>query len=959
MTRTIHFPRKRGGAGQFGDPQFSAELIEPDRAPIDKPTRVTERIEALLGLNAEQFRKIVMLPQGEFREFLKADSEKKGDILGKLFDSSAFVWYQKLIEMADKKVRDQREAQQQRLRVLMETGFQRPEEGAELYLPEHPELIENLRRLNENERAELGAREQALEAARGQLDALNHRKGAAEGVNRQLDDLARLEAHSGELEARLEGIERRRAAWALAGKALHLVRPEIERRDRAARLLEQTQREISRLKQDLEAQRQALRQAEEDAEGDPALQQKLTEVGGELRQIEAQLPSYEALERQARERKQCLDRARAAEEAQRTAEKALNEAAAKLELLDQALKRLENVDVELVNANSALEECQKRYRALKGARQEAAAIRKEEEALAGEWETFKRLSEEAVAAKAHSLDLYARFVAGQAGRLAGDLRGEIEKCGEANCPVCGTRIGREGLALLAVPTEDIPDEKRVKMADEAADAQAKQRNEQDTRVQSLAAALQQKQNALVERVHEWLPECEGWAQLSDDRYLDAALEKVKAEGEAARKVFNARSADQQQRNDAKKRKTEVEAAQKEQREKLEGSRREAEAQIARAKSLEAAMDATRAQLRYPDAGAAQQARQKCAAEQAQLDALLKKHQKALTNAKQQVSGSEGALQEKQSASERQAKDCDEAAGRLQAALKAAEFPDVPAAEAALLPIGGGDGEAWLQREQKQLSDFDHDRAQTAERVQTLRGETAGRERVDLTQLEAQIAAAAQERERLDKLRQELAARLANHESVLEKAFALKQALAGSEGAWKRIHRLAELRSSGNGTVTFDRFVIASFFEEVLERANQRLDRMSGGKYELALKRESARANGKAGLDVEVMDHGTGQRRDSGSLSGGEAFFTSLALALGLSDAVQSQAGGRRLDALFIDEGFGSLSGDVLDKALEVLEQLTEGDRLVGIISHVDKLDESIGQKIRVRGGKDGSRIDLI
>ena len=215
---------------------------------------------------------------------------------------------------------------------------------------------------------------------------------------------------------------------------------------RAARLLEQTQREISRLKQDLEAQRQALRQAEEAAEGDPALQQKLTEVGGELRQIEAQLPSYEALERQAKERKQCLDRARAAEEAQKAAEKALNEAAAKLELLDQALKRLENVDVELVNANSALEECQKRYRALKGARQEAAAIRKEEEALAGEWETFKRLSEEAVAAKAHSLDLYARFVAGQAGRLAGDLRGEIEKCGEANCPVCGTRFGRDGLA---------------------------------------------------------------------------------------------------------------------------------------------------------------------------------------------------------------------------------------------------------------------------------------------------------------------------------------------------------------------------------------------------------------------------------------------------------------------------------------------------------------------------------
>ena len=95
-----------------------------------------------------------------------------------------------------------------------------------------------------------------------------------------------------------------------------------------------------------------------------------------------------------------------------------------------------------------------------------------------------------------------------------------------------------------------------------------------------------------------------------------------------------------------------------------------------------------------------------------------------------------------------------------------------------------------------------------------------------------------------------------------------------------------------------------------------------------------------------------------TLSGGEAFFTSLALALGLSDVVQNHAGGKQMDALFIDEGFGTLSDDVLDKALEVLGQLTEGARLVGIISHVDRLDESIPQKIRVRGGEHGSTLSL-
>ena len=111
-----------------------------------------------------------------------------------------------------------------------------------------------------------------------------------------------------------------------------------------------------------------------------------------------------------------------------------------------------------------------------------------------------------------------------------------------------------------------------------------------------------------------------------------------------------------------------------------------------------------------------------------------------------------------------------------------------------------------------------------------------------------------------------------------------------------------------------------------------------------------------GSEIEILDNSTGQSRPSDSLSGGEAFFTSLALALGLSDVVQNHAGGKQMDALFIDEGFGSLSEDVLEKALEVLGQLAESNRLVGIISHVDKLEESIPQKLRVKKTARGSTI---
>ena len=152
--------------------------------------------------------------------------------------------------------------------------------------------------------------------------------------------------------------------------------------------------------------------------------------------------------------------------------------------------------------------------------------------------------------------------------------------------------------------------------------------------------------------------------------------------------------------------------------------------------------------------------------------------------------------------------------------------------------------------------------------------------------------------------------------------------------------------------------MGTMFREILEMANRRLELMSGGRYELIHRSGADRRNARAGLDIEVLDRNTGRQRPSGSLSGGETFFTSLSLALGLSDVVQNHAGGKRMDALFIDEGFGTLSDDVLDKALEVLDRLSEGDRLVGVISHVDRLDESIPQKIRVRSGEKGSSLSL-
>ena len=152
----------------------------------------------------------------------------------------------------------------------------------------------------------------------------------------------------------------------------------------------------------------------------------------------------------------------------------------------------------------------------------------------------------------------------------------------------------------------------------------------------------------------------------------------------------------------------------------------------------------------------------------------------------------------------------------------------------------------------------------------------------------------------------------------------------------------------------------TFFDRILRRANLRLMVMSGGQYELKRRREAGDNRGQSGLELDVVDHYNGSERSVKSLSGGESFKASLSLALGLSDEVQSAAGGIRLETMFVDEGFGSLDEESLDQALRALTGLAEGNRLVGIISHVAELKEKIERQIVVtkdRAG--GSRVEIV
>lgn len=191
---------------------------------------------------------------------------------------------------------------------------------------------------------------------------------------------------------------------------------------------------------------------------------------------------------------------------------------------------------------------------------------------------------------------------------------------------------------------------------------------------------------------------------------------------------------------------------------------------------------------------------------------------------------------------------------------------------------------------------------------------------------------------------------AREQSALEERYVWMQTLSETANG--------ELR--GKEKIAFETYVQMGYFDRILRRANLRLKKMTGGQYDL-VRRANADNNRTAyGLEIDVVDHYNGTIRPVASLSGGEQFKASLALALGLSDEIRSSAGGVRLDTMFVDEGFGSLDGESLQLAIATLQDLTEGNRLVGIISHVEELKTKIDKKIVVtKQTTGGSRCQIV
>lgn len=220
--------------------------------------------------------------------------------------------------------------------------------------------------------------------------------------------------------------------------------------------------------------------------------------------------------------------------------------------------------------------------------------------------------------------------------------------------------------------------------------------------------------------------------------------------------------------------------------------------------------------------------------------------------------------------------------------------------------------------------------------------------IDLASLNEKSLKLNEHKKDVDKTAKTLYSRIENNKSRVDDISKKRDILKGYDDKYVWLKALSETANgdiSGKEKITLETFVQMTYFDSIIRKANIRLLTMSDGQYELVRRSDAETLKKNEGLALDVIDHFNGSSRSVSTLSGGESFMASLCLALGLSDEIQSSNGGIKLDTMFVDEGFGSLDGEALDRALSALTSLSQGNRLVGIISHVDALRDRIDNKI--------------
>ncbi|MEW6365709.1 MAG: SMC family ATPase [Acidobacteriota bacterium] len=912
-------PKKRGGDALVEEPaKASLELLDGDGKPraviAEKPHAVDEEIRRLLGLDIDQFRQVVVLPQGKFQKLLLATGTEREAILEVLFGTEIYRRIQEVLKVRAKGLQQEcQDAEKERTHYLTQVECDSVEQLLEIVATEQARLgalREEKKRLGDRETQTI----KTLADGRAVAEKLRE-------LDRSVQAIEGLDKKSVEIEERKATLGTARAAAGLLDVEKHAAMRDAEAAkasDAAARSERSASESTARCAAARAAfERESARAVERDdakrrAQDLAAMLARLEELERATRVLEVARRSRSAAVALRDRARHALDENIKSAEADRKERERLGEIAATTKAVAEQLK----------DARQRLEWASQ----LDSKRKELAAAKKE---LRGASNGRTAVLAEKEKAVAESADAERRWVDGQAARLARMLeRGQP-------CPVCGSKDHPRPAkpSVRSVSDETLEELKqRVKDFEIKEKRAALEEKEAEKRAERLSAVVSGLEANLGDEHRE---------PVGSIRKRVDAIEMQQAAGEKARSELvqlEKRIADLELLRPELQRRFETAGSEVELAEKSHGA---AEATVAeRARGIpEEFRD--RLVLDGESNAAAKRA--------SDLVAAFETARNTLDSAEKALAACRSAAQAASNAAAEARQAAEEARSDLLRRIDEAGFPSVAEYERAKKT------EQQMRQLEKEIKEYEEARSAARDRVRRAREAAQGLVSPDLDALSNEADAArarVQEATREEKGIEDRIAFLGKGEEGARKAEVRRKQM---EEQFAMVGALADAASGKNRrNLSFQRYVQQTLLDGVLVMANRRLDLMTAGRYRLRRCEEDPSGRSAGGLDLEVVDAFTHKARRVSTLSGGESFLAALAIALGLADEVMSRAGGIQLETVFVDEGFGSLDSEALDLAIRTLIDLQEGGRTVGIISHVPELRERIDLRLEVVPSPTGS-----
>lgn len=988
--------KKRGTGTTEEKP--NATLTMPDEKVITGYAPVTEAITELLGIDWKQYKQISMIAQGEFLELLTADSNTRGLIFRKVFSTQIYDLLQKKLKEKSNKLKNQCEDIGKRIQQFLD-GIACSEENVNKAaidewkkskdIHQVIKMMELLSVLLEEDQAEYNTKKKLNDQLGIEIAKKATEYAKAEHVNQLFASRKQAEEDYQKLMLNAEAMKREEERFALAEKALHIVKPTEDaylriKRERANLTadIENGKKEKIRLEEKLKLLLEAYQRKE-------ATKPKITELTAQVSQQKAELRKYEAIAEQEKqkvlveERKQKLEKQIA---------DLTNQKAALIK--EQTEKQTEqdnyvNLDKDMVLCENQLYQISNTVNQLNKLLTDIQKLSTEKDGLLRIQQEYQKAEVEYQQRSHDYLEMEAYFLREQAGIIASNL-----VTGKP-CPVCGsTEHPSKATITQGAPSEDELKNAKTKLdkTHNAMIVASGKSEKQRTKVEMLENALQENATVLfeVEVKSPTSDVIELVIEIDEEIAIGKDIGGIDADGNAEDLLDLAKDKRSQMvtlQGELKQRKIQLEQDLRRKKQcfdRLEAMKHTLqnleETLTTNKEHLSLVMNelsqangtliTLKKDLKYTTKEEAENAIKAIEEEGSKLQSELTLAETAYRQCELKLGNVSAVLTDNENKNDVKREEYKEVKEVLKQKLVQCGFVDVSLANSDKDRINVGFEryksnlimEDELTALRKSIDHYYKYRENLEEKMKQLKLDTKDQVVKDLELIAKEQKEFNRQKTECEEQINRIYSRLKNNEAIFKQVEAQnkeQEKVRQDYLTYSDLSKTANGELSGKSKIAFEQYVQAFYFDKVIHEANKRFYKMSNNQYALMRKEDPTNLRSSTGLELEVMDYYTGKSRSIKSLSGGESFKAALSLALGLSDVIQSFAGGIEVDAMFVDEGFGSLDSDSLEQAIETLNSLAIGNRFVGIISHVSELKERIDKKILIEKSIEGSRLRLV